>query len=203
MSQSWGRRTLIVAMCIVGGALIPLWILPSSWGALTAGAVLIQFCVQGAWGIIPIHLAELSPPAFRAAFPGVAYQLGNMISSSASQIEATFAAQVKTTTPAGVVVPDYGKVQGTLMGVIFAYVIVLTLLGKARKGFAFESYGRAGEVDENGNLATKNVLHYGEAGAPVSGENKASTSNDVGDQESEIGVEGKTEIQAAEEVPRI
>jgi hypothetical protein len=88
------------------------------------------------------------------------------------------------------------------MGVIFAYVIVLTLLGKARKGFAFESYGRAGEVDENGNLATKNVLQYGEAGAPVSGDNEALTSNDVIDQESEIGVEDKPEIQATEEVSR-
>ncbi|GAB5587494.1 hypothetical protein Unana1_02394 [Umbelopsis nana] len=202
LSQSWGRRTMIVAMCVIGGALIPLWILPSSWGALTAGAVLLQFCVQGAWGIIPIHLAELSPPAFRAAFPGVAYQLGNMISSSASQIEATFGAQVSTTTPAGKVVPDYGKVQGTLMGVIFGYVIILTLLGKARKGFAFESYGRAGEVDDHGNLQTKHVLQYGEAGAPVLGENEASASKYEGDQESEIGMHGKAEIKTTEEVPR-
>ncbi|OZJ05264.1 hypothetical protein BZG36_01971 [Bifiguratus adelaidae] len=165
LSQSYGRRTLIVAMCVVGGALIPLWILPSNWAALTAGACLLQFCVQGAWGIIPIHLAELSPPAFRAAFPGVSYQLGNMISSSASQIEATFGAQVSTTTPAGQVVPDYGKVQGTLMGVIFAYVIILTLIGKARKGYAFETYGRAGEVDEHGNLVAEHVFEYGDAAA--------------------------------------
>ena len=79
------------------GAFIPLWILPSTFGALSAGAFCIQFGVQGAWGVvsrcieigrrlcsrfsphqIPIQLAEISPPAFRATFPGVAYQLGNV-----------------------------------------------------------------------------------------------------------------------------
>ena len=83
------------------GAFIPLWILPTGFGALAAGAFCIQFGVQGAWGVvscsvlrgacrarltllrscvvqIPIQLAEISPPAFRATFPGVAYQLGNV-----------------------------------------------------------------------------------------------------------------------------
>ena len=77
---------------------IPLWILPSSFSALSAGAFFIQFFVLGAWGVvrqflrlintpqnkanrgkrmqIPIYLAEISPPAYRATFPGVAYQLG-------------------------------------------------------------------------------------------------------------------------------
>ena len=60
------------------GAFIPLWILPDTFSALSAGAFCIQFGVQGAWGVIPIQLAEISPPAFRATFPGVAYQLGNV-----------------------------------------------------------------------------------------------------------------------------
>jgi SHS family lactate transporter-like MFS transporter len=81
-------------------AFIPLWILPSTFSALSAGAFFLQVGVQGAWGIvnqyftllavlylifiyfcvvqIPIQLAEMSPPAFRATFPGVAYQLGNV-----------------------------------------------------------------------------------------------------------------------------
>lgn len=77
-------------------AFIPLWILPSSFPGLSAGAFFIQVGVQGAWGVvchlyfysrdaysspfnqIPIFLTELSPPAFRATFPGVAYQLGNV-----------------------------------------------------------------------------------------------------------------------------
>lgn len=134
LSQAYGRRLIIIIACFVGGCLIPLWIIPSGLGALEAGAFLMQFCVQGAWGVIPIHLAELAPPAFRATIPGVAYQLGNMVSSSASQIEATFGETLKT--PKGQA--DYGKVQGILMGVIFAYVIVLTLIGREHHSSHFE-----------------------------------------------------------------
>lgn len=63
---------------MLSGVFIPLWILPSGFGALAAGAFCVQFGVQGAWGVIPIQLAEMSPPGFRATFPGVAYQLGNV-----------------------------------------------------------------------------------------------------------------------------
>jgi SHS family lactate transporter-like MFS transporter len=78
-------------------AFIPLWIIPTSFSTLAAGAFCVQFGVQGAWGVvrlglyraecraypffnvqIPIQLAEMSPPAFRATFPGVAYQIGNV-----------------------------------------------------------------------------------------------------------------------------
>lgn len=78
LSQYLGRRLTIVGFVLWIGAFIPLWILPSSFGALSAGAFWVQFGVQGAWGVIPIQLAEMSPPAFRATFPGVAYQLGNV-----------------------------------------------------------------------------------------------------------------------------
>ena len=50
--------------------LIPAWVLPTSEGGLSASGFMIQFFVQGAWGVIPIHLNELSPPAFRSSFPG-------------------------------------------------------------------------------------------------------------------------------------
>jgi MFS transporter, SHS family, lactate transporter len=63
---------------MLAGVFIPLWILPSSFKGLAAGAFCVQFGVQGAWGVIPIQLAEMSPPGFRATFPGVAYQLGNV-----------------------------------------------------------------------------------------------------------------------------
>ncbi|KAG9128377.1 hypothetical protein FRC07_000051 [Ceratobasidium sp. 392] len=79
VSQHIGRRlTIIIFVCLVG-AFIPLWILPDGFGKLAAGAFCVQFGVQGAWGVVPIFLAEMSPPAFRATFPGVAYQLGNGI----------------------------------------------------------------------------------------------------------------------------
>lgn len=70
-------------------------------------------CWLGAWGVIPTHLSEISPVAFRATFPGVCYQLGNMISSSSAQIEAT--AGLQYLLPNGA--PDYGKVSTILIGV--------------------------------------------------------------------------------------
>lgn len=78
VSQYIGRRLTIILFVFFSGAFIPLWILPSSFSGLSAGAFWVQFGVQGAWGVIPIQLAEMSPPGFRATFPGVAYQLGNV-----------------------------------------------------------------------------------------------------------------------------
>ena len=86
-SQHIGRRLSILICVLLVGAFIPLWILPNSFGGLSAGAFCLQFGVQGAWGVIPIFLSEISPPAFRGTFPGVAYQLGNMISAASAQIE--------------------------------------------------------------------------------------------------------------------
>ncbi|KIL62450.1 hypothetical protein M378DRAFT_1053355 [Amanita muscaria Koide BX008] len=75
------------------GAFVPLWILPSSFSGLSTGAFFLQFNVQEAWGITPIQPAEMSPPAFLATFPSVAYQLDNMISAASAQIEAVGGAQ--------------------------------------------------------------------------------------------------------------
>jgi len=141
VSQYIGRRLTIVIFILVIGAFIPLWILPTSFGALSAGAFCIQFGVQGAWGVIPIQLAEMSPPAFRATFPGVAYQLGNMVSSAASQIEATGGENLRTTIikdGKATDVPDYATVQGILIGVVAAFTIFITIIGPENHGSHFE-----------------------------------------------------------------
>lgn len=81
---------------------------------------------------IPVQLAEISPPAFRATFPGVAYQVGNMVSSASAQIEATGGDQLRTTIDENGVptnVPNYAEVQGILIGVVAAFVLVVTILG--------------------------------------------------------------------------
>ncbi|PBK87576.1 hypothetical protein ARMGADRAFT_1085581 [Armillaria gallica] len=67
---------------------VPLWIIPSSFGALATKLFWVQFCIQGVWGVMPIQLAEMSSRALYATFAGVAYQLGNMVSSASVQIEA-------------------------------------------------------------------------------------------------------------------
>ncbi|KAI9058106.1 carboxylic acid transporter [Trametes sanguinea] len=142
LSQYIGRRLTIIIFVLLIGAFIPLWILPTSFGALAAGAFCIQFGVQGAWGVIPIQLAEISPPAFRATFPGVAYQLGNMVSSASAQIEATGAANLHTTIKDhnGQIktVSDYATVQGILIGVVAAFVLVITIIGPENYGSHFE-----------------------------------------------------------------
>ncbi|PFH49486.1 hypothetical protein AMATHDRAFT_63047 [Amanita thiersii Skay4041] len=147
LSQYLGRRLTIVLFVLLIGAFIPLWIIPSSFSALAAGAFCIQFGVQGAWGVIPIQLAEMSPPAFRATFPGVMYQVGNMVSSASAQIEATGGEHQRTTiigeNGKPMDVPDYATVQGIFIGVVAAYVIIVTILGPENHGSHFEKHKTA------------------------------------------------------------
>jgi SHS family lactate transporter-like MFS transporter len=143
-SQYIGRRLTIIICILLVACFIPLWIIPSSFGALSAGAFCIQVGVQGAWGVIPIFLTEISPPAFRATFPGVAYQVGNMISSASAQIEATGGDNIKTTLN-GKVVPNYATVQGILIGVVAAFTLVVTLFGPENHGSQFEKHRAAFE----------------------------------------------------------
>ncbi|KAF9648136.1 MFS general substrate transporter [Thelephora ganbajun] len=141
VSQYIGRRLTIIIFVLLVGAFIPLWIIPTSFSKLSAGAFCVQFGVQGAWGVVPILLSEISPPAFRSTFPGVAYQLGNMVSSASAQIEATGGEHSRTIihTPQGPKdVPNYALVQGIFIGVVAAYLLVLTLIGPENHGSHFE-----------------------------------------------------------------
>jgi SHS family lactate transporter-like MFS transporter len=81
LSERLGRRKTIVGAALLAIPMIPLWAWSHSAVALAAGGFLMQFMVQGAWGIIPVHLNELSPGPVRAILPGFAYQLGNLFSS--------------------------------------------------------------------------------------------------------------------------
>ena len=80
-SETLGRRKAIVIAALLSIPVIPLWAYSHSVPMLALGGFLMQFMVQGAWGVIPAHLNELSPPAVRGTFPGFAYQLGNFFSS--------------------------------------------------------------------------------------------------------------------------
>jgi len=159
VSQYIGRRLTIIIFVLFAGAFIPLWILPSSFGGLSAGAFWLQFGVQGAWGVIPIQLAEMSPAGFRATFPGLCYQIGNMISSASAQIEATGGDHLKTTiieNGTATVVPDYARVQGILIGVVAVYIIVLTIVGPEKHGSNFEQHGVA--FAENTNTPERHAV---------------------------------------------
>ena len=127
-SQIFGRRFSIIVMCVLGGALLYPYTFTSS-KAVIAAAFFEQFCVQGAWGVIPIHLMELSPGAFRTFVVGTAYQLGNLVSSASSTIESTIGERFPLPPKKGVSRENYGKVICIFMGCVYVYVIVLTFIG--------------------------------------------------------------------------
>ena len=87
LSETLGRRYSMIAALALSMAVIPLWAFGVSLSSLALGAFLMQMGVQGAWGIIPAHLNELSPDAVRGLVPGLAYQLGILIASPTNSIE--------------------------------------------------------------------------------------------------------------------
>lgn len=89
MSDRMGRRRSMLTAVTLAVVLIPLWILAPNFGVIAFGAFLMQFMVQGAWGVIPAHITELSPNQLRGFFPGFAYQLGVLCASSIGYIESS------------------------------------------------------------------------------------------------------------------
>src|SRR5258707_7949868 len=91
ISDRWGRRRSMITALLCAIVVVPLWAFAPSLGLLIVGAFLLQFMVQGAWGIIPAHLSELSPDSVRGFLPGFAYQCGVLLAGSVGYIEAVFA----------------------------------------------------------------------------------------------------------------
>ncbi len=91
LSQRIGRRKAIIAASLLALPIIPLWGFSTSVALIALGAFLMQISVQGAWGVIPVHLNELSPDEVRGTFPGFAYQLGNLFASANATLQAGFA----------------------------------------------------------------------------------------------------------------
>lgn len=87
ISQRIGRRPAIAIAALLALPLIPLFAYSTTPLRVAIGATLMQFCVQGAWGMVPAYLSELSPPSVRATFPGLTYQIGNLIASPNAQLQ--------------------------------------------------------------------------------------------------------------------
>jgi len=100
--------------------MIPLWAWSHTAVMLAVGGFLMQFMVQGAWGIVPAHLNELSPPSVRAILPGFAYQLGNLAMSKMGPLQAGIAE-----THGG----DYAHVLAWTTAVVAVALILVTGLG--------------------------------------------------------------------------
>jgi MFS transporter, SHS family, lactate transporter len=133
LSQHWGRRRSIIIAAICGMLLIPLWIFAPSTALLIAGGFLMQFMVQGAWGVVPVHLNELSPAEFRGTFPGLAYQLGNFAAAYAAQQQAYLAERFRM----GNGEPNYALTMALVEAVVFLAIIVLAAIGREQRGKEF------------------------------------------------------------------
>jgi MFS transporter, SHS family, lactate transporter len=128
MSERFGRRRIIVIAAVLSLPVLPLWAFSTSVIWLAVGAFLMQVVVQGAWGVIPAHLNELSPDEARGTFPGFTYQLGNLIAS----VNATMQAEI-----ANHYGGDYGLALAIVAGVVAIVIAILTAVGTEAKGVQF------------------------------------------------------------------
>jgi SHS family lactate transporter-like MFS transporter len=133
LSQHWGRRRVIILSATFGMLLIPLWIFAPSTALLVVGGFLIQFMVQGAWGVVPVHLNELSPPDFRGTFPGLAYQLGNFAAAYAAQQQAWLATNFFGANEN----PNYALTMALVQCFVFLAIILLAAIGPEKHGREF------------------------------------------------------------------
>jgi MFS transporter, SHS family, lactate transporter len=128
LSERIGRRRSIVIAALLCLPVLPLWAFSENLVMLALGAFLMQFMVQGAWGVIPVHLNELSPDEARGTFPGFVYQLGNLLASANATIQATIAAQSGN---------NYALALAIVAGIVAIAIVVLISLGTEAKGIAF------------------------------------------------------------------
>jgi MFS transporter, SHS family, lactate transporter len=130
LSEHFGRRRVIIIAAVLSLAVLPLWAFAATAVWLAVGAFLMQVMVQGAWGIIPVHLNELSPDAARGTFPGFTYQLGNLIASVNATLQASIAASHGG---------NYALALALVAGSVAVVIIILTAVGSEAKGVVFGS----------------------------------------------------------------
>jgi len=126
ISDRWGRRRSMIVALLCAIVVVPLWAFAPAIALLVLGAFLLQFMVQGAWGIIPAHLSELSPDSVRGFLPGFAYQCGVLLAGSVAYIEALFAERV-----------SYAMAMSLTAVTVFAGAVLVTALGREKRGIKF------------------------------------------------------------------
>jgi SHS family lactate transporter-like MFS transporter len=125
-SDLYGRRRSMIVAALLAIAVIPLWVFAPNMGLVMVGAFLMQFMVQGAWGVIPAHINELSPPLVRGFFPGFAYQIGVLIASSIGYVEALLGEHF-----------SYALSMGGLAAAVFLLGSIVIGAGPEAKGISF------------------------------------------------------------------
>ena len=132
-SEKIGRKRAIIIASLLALPVIPLWAFTSTPLLLGAGAFLVQVAVQGAWGIVPVHLNELSPPLARSLFPGFAYQLGNLIASRNGPIQAGIAESHGN---------NYALALALVCGIMAVVIAIWTAFGPEHKDADFTAQAR-------------------------------------------------------------
>jgi SHS family lactate transporter-like MFS transporter len=125
-SDRIGRRRAIVLALAGAMLLIPAWAFAPSLAVLALGAFGMQFMVQGAWGVIPAHLTELSPDSVRGFLPGFAYQCGVLVAGSVTYLEALFAARL-----------SYRWTMAVTAATVFLLCALVASLGPERLGVVY------------------------------------------------------------------
>lgn len=133
-SEQVGRRRAIVTAALLALPMVPLWAFGGSVVLLGIGVFLLQVMVQGAWGIVPVHLNELSPDAVRATLPGFAYQGGNLLASFTAPFLAWFAARPGN---------DYAFAMASFIAVVAVLLAIVTAVGPEARGARFGTNGAA------------------------------------------------------------
>jgi SHS family lactate transporter-like MFS transporter len=132
-SEKIGRKRAIIIASLLALPVIPLWAFTSTPLLLGLGAFLVQVAVQGAWGVVPVHLNELSPGLVRGMFPGFAYQAGNLIASGNATMQAGIAEAHHN---------NYGLALAVVAGVMAVVIAGWTAIGPERKDVDFIAEAR-------------------------------------------------------------
>ncbi len=125
LSQRIGRRWAIVLAALLALPVLRLWAFSTTPLLLGLGAFLMQICVQGAWGVVPVYLNELSPAAIRGTFPGLVYQVGNFLASANANIQVALAEHFNG---------DYAMALAIVVGVVAVVIAVMVALGREPRG---------------------------------------------------------------------
>jgi len=128
LSERFGRRRTIILAAVLSLFVLPLWAFSTTLVWLAIGAFFMQVMVQGAWGVVPVHLNELSPDDARGTFPGFTYQVGNLIASVNATLQAAIAVHYGN---------DYGFALALVAGTVAVAIAILAAVGIEAKGVKF------------------------------------------------------------------
>jgi SHS family lactate transporter-like MFS transporter len=136
LSEKIGRRRAMMIAALIALPALPFWAFGSTPVILAAGAFLVQVSVQGAWGVIPAHLNEISPPEVRATFPGFVYQLGNLLAAVNLNLQVAIADANGQ---------NYGMAMAIVVATVAIVIFLMVAFGPEKRGVAMsEAHQRAG-----------------------------------------------------------